>query len=101
MAPDSDPNSRRASVKTFKLEFSVVVVQLMNFDQAASVCRDLVQNEGVQSLLLCPGFTSEAVAKVAQAVGPGIPVNVARSDVPGVMVTAELLAKEGWFPEAH
>jgi len=95
MAPDGDPARDRASIKTSKLELSVVVVQLMNFDQATSVCRGLVQKEGVQSLIVCPGFSSETVAKVIQAVGPGVPVSVARSDVPSVMATAELLTKEG------
>ena len=99
MAPDGDPDRHRASIDTPKLELRVVMVQLDNVDQAVSVCRDLVQKEGVQSLIVCPGFTTQAVAKVDEAVGPEVSVNVARCDVPGVMVTSKLLAEEGWFPE--
>jgi hypothetical protein len=33
------------------------------------VCKELVQNEGIQSLILCPGFPHEAVAEIANAVG--------------------------------
>ena len=101
MAPDADPKRHRASIKTPKLELTAVVVELMNFEQAVDVCKDLVQNEGVQALILCPGFPHEAVAKIANAVGEGIAVNVARGDVPSTMITGEILRKEGWFSEGH
>ncbi len=101
MAPDGDPNKHRASIKTSKLELTTVIVELMNFDQAVSVCKDLVQNEGVQSLSLCPGFSHDAVARIQSAVGEGIAVNVARGDVPSTRVIFEILAKEGWIPEGH
>jgi hypothetical protein len=101
MAPDGDPKSHRASIKTSKMELTSVVVELMNFDQAVDVCKDLVRNEGVQAIILCPGFTHEAVARVVNAVGQGVAVNVARGDVPSQMMTHETLAKAGWFPEAH
>jgi hypothetical protein len=101
MAPDADPKVHRASIKTAKFELTTVAVQLMNFEQAVDVCKELVQKEGVQAFILCPGFTHEAVARVRNAVGEGVAINVARSDIPGVMMTAEILAKEGWFPEGH
>jgi hypothetical protein len=101
MAPDGDPKKHRALIKTSKLEINVAVCELMNFDQVVDVCKDLVQNEGVQSLILCPGCTHEAVAKVSSAVGTGVAVNVARGDVPSTMITEQILSKEGWFPEGH
>lgn len=97
MAPDGDPTKHRASVKTSKLELTTVVVPLMDFERAVQVCRDLVQKEGIQSIILCPGFTSAAVSMVATAVGEGVPVNVARGDVPSVMATGGLFKQEGWF----
>ena len=101
MAPDGDPERHRVSLKTSKLEMTVVVCQLMNFDQVVDVCRDLVENEGVQSISLCPGCTQEAVGRVASTVGPGVAVNVARGDVSSTMLTGQILAKEGWFPQGH
>jgi hypothetical protein len=101
MAPDGDPKGHRASIKTSKLELTTVVFELMNFDQAVNVCKDLVQNEGVQFLILCPGFAHEAVAKIVNAVGEGVAVNVARGDVPSTMTAGEILTREGWFPEGH
>jgi hypothetical protein len=73
----------------------------MNFEQGVDVCKDLVNNEGVQSLFLCPSFHHEAVARVVNAVGPGVAVAVARGDVPSGMIAGEILAKEGWFPKGH
>ena len=101
MAPDADPKRHRASIKMPKFELTVVVAELMNFDQVVDVCRELVQKEGVQGLTLCPGFTHQAVAKVVNAVGEGIPISVARGDIPAARITAEILRKEGWFPEEH
>lgn len=101
MSPDGDPKKHRASIKTAKLEVTAIVIEFMNFDQGVDVCKDLVKNEGVQSLFLCPSFHHEAVARVVNAVGPRVAVAVARGDVPSGMIAGEILAKEGWFPEGH
>ena len=96
MAPDADPKRHRASIKMPKFELTIVVVELGNFDQALEVCQNLVQNAGVQALTLCPGFSHQAVAKVANAVGQGVAINVARGDVPSGRIIGEILKKEGW-----
>ena len=101
MVPDADPEIHRASIKTPKFELTTVLIQLMNSDQAVDVCTELVQKEGIQSLILCPGFSHEAVAKVRNAVGEGVAINVTRGDVQSTMMTAEILTEEGWFPEGH
>ncbi len=97
MAPDGDPTRHKAMIKTNKLELTAVVVEMMNIDQAIAVCKDLVQTEGIQSLSLCPGFTHEAVARIKNAVGEGIAVNVARGDVPSNQLMFEILTREGWL----
>ena len=96
MAPEADPKLHAASIKTPKLELIIVAVELGNLDQAVEVCQNLVQNAGVKSLTLCPGFSHEAVARVANAVGPGVAINVARGDVPSTLMAREMLKKEGW-----
>lgn len=57
MAPGGDLAKHRASVKTSRVELTTVMVPLMDLERAARVCRDLVQEEGIQSLALYPGFT--------------------------------------------
>ncbi|MFO7997122.1 MAG: DUF6506 family protein [Dehalococcoidia bacterium] len=101
MAPNADPTKHRASVKGDQFEYTMVVIRLFDFDQAAQVCKDLVEKEGIQSISLCVGFSHEGVAKVRSAVGESVPVNVSRGDVPSTMMTAQILTKEGWLPTRH
>ena len=99
MAPDANPEVHRAKIKTSTLEFTVVVIQFQNFDQAVDVSKSLVQSDGVQNIILCPGFTHEAVAKIKETVGANVSVAVARADTPNNMLAIEILTKEGWFPK--
>jgi hypothetical protein len=91
-APDADPEKTRALVETPKYKLFVVVVR--NQEQAVQTARDLVDTEGVQSILLCPGFTNRDVAGIAEAVGDGVGVNVARGDGPSGRIAAEIIARE-------
>ena len=97
MAPDGDPKAHRASIRTSKLELSVVVTQMKNVEQAVDVCKELVQSDGVQDIILCPGFTHEMVAKIKAVVGEKVAVSVARGDAPSAGIVREILAREGWF----
>jgi hypothetical protein len=97
MAADGDPAKYRSTIKTSKVEFTTVLIKLLDFDQAIEVAKDLVQKQGVQSIYLCAGFTHEAVGRLANAVGDKIAVQVARGDPPSTMMVEETLAKEGWF----
>jgi hypothetical protein len=97
MAPDGDPKKHRTTIKTSKVELTTVLIGLHDFDQAVEVCQELAQKEGVQSILLCPGFTHQAIARIATAVGARAAINVARADIPGTNMVGEILAKEGWF----
>ena len=99
MALDGDPAQHRATIKTEKTEVTTVIIELMDFDAAVEVAKDLVQNKGVKSIYLCAGFTHQAVARVTSAVGGRAAVQVARGDVPSTMMVSEILTKEGWFDE--
>jgi hypothetical protein len=99
MAPDGDPKKHRATIKTEKAELTAVFIEMTNFDQAIEVAKDLVQNKGVQSIHLCPGFTHQAVARIAAAVAGRAAVQVSRGDIPSTTMVGEILGKEGWFNE--
>jgi len=99
MEPDGDPDKYRATIKTSKLELTVVLIKLLDFDQGVKVAKDLVQNHGVQSIYLCAGFSHQAVGRIASAVGDEVAIQVARGDSPTTMMVGEILTKEGWFPE--
>ena len=97
LAKGADPAKHRATIKGDHFEYTLAAVPMADFNQAARVCKELVEKKGVQSIILCPGFTHESVTLVRQAIGEGIPINIARGDVPSTMITAQILTKEGWL----
>jgi hypothetical protein len=101
MAKGADPAKHRATVKGDQFEYTMVASPLFDFDRAARIAKELVEQRGIQSIILCPGFTHEGVAIVRQAVGEGVAINTARGDVPSTMMTAQILTKEGWLPAGH
>ena len=101
MSPDADPKVHRTSLKTAKLELSVVLTKNGDIDQAVDVSKAMVESDGIQEFILCPGFTHEMVARIKKAVGDKASVSVARADAPSVGMVREILVKEGWLPGGH
>ena len=91
-APDAEPVKHRCVIETSKYKLFAVVVK----DQAQAVeeCKKLVKEEGIHSVLLCPGFTHRNVAEIAEAVGKNVAVSVARGDGPSSRVSAEVRGRE-------
>jgi hypothetical protein len=96
-APDGDSEKHRCVIETSKYKLFVVVVQ--NQGEAVQVCQNLVKQEGIHSILLCPGFTHKNVAEIAEAVGEDVGVFVTRGDGPSSGVTRAVMEREGWFPK--
>jgi len=95
MTPDADPSKHRTVIKTPLYELTSILVK--NEDEAIRICKELVQKYGVQSFLLCPGFTSTGVARVSEAVGDGISINVARGDGPSNAIAHRIMSEVGFF----
>jgi len=93
-APDAEPEKHRGVIETSRYKLFVVVVK--DQDQAVEVCRKLVKEEGIHSILLCPGFTHGDVAEIAEAVGENVAVAVARGDGPSSRVSAAVRKREGY-----
>ncbi|RJP30262.1 MAG: hypothetical protein C4536_10585 [Actinobacteria bacterium] len=91
-APDADPAQHRAVIATPKYELFVSVVR--DQGQAVEECRRLVAEEGIHAVMLCPGFTHEDVAGIAEAVGEDVGVNVARGDGPSTRIAMETIIRE-------
>lgn len=94
-APDAEPEKHKGLIETPKYKLFVRVVQ--NQAQAVEVCQNLVKEEGVHAILLCPGFTHKDIAELAEAVGQNVGVFVARGDSPSNRIVAEVMQREGWF----
>ena len=94
-APDAEPEKHRCVIETSKYKlFSVVVRDQV---QVVEECKKLVKEEGIHSVLLCPGFTHRNVAEIAEAVGENIGVTVARGDGPSNKISTEAREREGWL----
>ncbi len=93
-APNAEPTQHRSLLDTgnYKL-FSVAVTGLA---QAIEVARELVENEGVQSIVLCPGFTHREVGEMVEAVGENVAISIARPDGPGNRISAQIRKREGF-----
>nr|MDO8079334.1 DUF6506 family protein [Candidatus Freyarchaeota archaeon] len=95
-APDAEPKKHRCVIETGKYKLFAVAVR--NQEQAIEECKNHVKKEGIQSILLCPGFTHKNIAEIQEAAGEKVGVFVARGDSPGNRIAMEVMQKEGWFP---
>ena len=96
-APDAEPEKHKCVIETSKYKLFVLVVK--DQGQAVEVCKKLVKEEGIHSILLCPGFAHRDVTEIAEAVGKNVAVAVARGDGPSTRVSTEVRKREGWFSE--
>jgi len=94
-SPDAEPEKHQALIETGKYKLFVQVVQ--NQEQAIAVCKKLFKEEGIHSVLLCPGFTHQQVGEIFQALEGKVGVSVARGDGPSSRIALEVMRKEGWF----
>ena len=94
-APDADPQRHKSLLDTGLYRLFAIVVK--DQEQSVQMCRAMVADEGVQSILLCPGHTHQDVAEIAAAVGQGVSVSVARGDSRSMRVAAKAMEEAGWF----
>ena len=97
-APDGEAEMHRCVIETPKY-YKLFVVVAKDQEQAIEVCKKTVKEEGVQSILLCPGFTHRDVAEISEAVGENVGIFVARGDGPSNKISMEVMTSEGWFSE--
>jgi len=94
-APDALPEKHRSVIETGKYKLTTVVVA--NQGQALAACKQLLETDGLHSVLLCPGFTHRDVADISAALGKDVGVVVARGDGPSGRATADIMKQAGWF----
>ena len=97
-SPDADPAAHRSVIETGLYTIHTVVVR--DQTQGLAVARELVEEHGVQSLLLCPGHSNEDVGEIARTVGVDVSVSVARGDPRGGRVAAQAMEAAGWWSAA-
>ncbi len=95
--PDAEPEKHRCVIETPKYKLFVILVR--NQSQALKVCKKFAEEEGIHSILLCPGFTHKDIAEISEAVGENVGVSVARGDGSSNRIALGVMKKAGWFPE--
>jgi len=80
LIPDADPTKHRCVMETTKYHLFIVMVQ--NQEQAIEACKKLANEEGIDQITFCPGYTYEAVGEIAKTVGGNVAIAVARRDGP-------------------
>jgi hypothetical protein len=96
-APDADPEKHRTVLDTGLYKLFTVIVR--DQQQALQVSRRMVAEEGIHSVLLCPGHTHADVAAIAAAVGNQVSVSVARGDSRSMRLAATAMEEAGWFAQ--
>jgi len=97
-APDAEAEKHRCVIETPRY-YKLFVIVVKDQEQAIEVCKKFVKEEGIQSILLCPGFTHRNIAEISEAVGENVGVFVARGDGPSNRTSMEVMRREGWFSE--
>ncbi|MFX0097243.1 MAG: DUF6506 family protein [Candidatus Hodarchaeota archaeon] len=93
--PDADPEKHKWEIGTSKYRLFIRFVKSQT--EAIKASKDLLKEEGIHSIILCPGFTHKDVAEISEAVGENVAVCVSRGDGPGSRISMAILKKEGWF----
>lgn len=94
-APDADKDKHRCSIDTGKYQLDVVIVRSQA--EALEVSRRLFLEKGIESILLCPGFTHKDIAEIVAATENKVAVCVARGDGPSNRISMESLKRAGFI----
>ena len=87
-----DPAKDRSVLDTPKYTCYTILVQ--NQVQALEECQKLVQNEGVNSITFCPGFSDKDVARISDIVGDNVGICVARGDSNNSKIVSKLIEQD-------
>jgi len=94
-APDADKEKHRSFIDTGMYRLWTVIVK--NQEEALLVADEFVKNEGIETILLCPGFSHTDIAEIVKTVGANVAVSVSRGDGPGNRISQEALKRAGFF----
>ena len=85
-APDADKHKHRSEIDTGKYHLFSIVVR--NQAEAIDIAREIVDDQNIDTILLCPGFTHSDVAEIYNALDGRVGVAVARGDGPSNRISA-------------
>lgn len=95
-APEANPETDRATIKTSKIEVLTIVADIRKPDQVVELCRKCVIDDGFHAIQLCPAVNNELVQRVTLAVEGKASVFIGRGDFPSVQMAIMNTDRE-WF----
>ena len=95
-APESNPEQDRSCLKNGNIEVTTIAFELDDSDGIIMTCKKMVDEAGIQSIVLCPAVTYDLAAKVSEAVADKAAVFVARGDFDSVRLASQYINEE-WF----
>ena len=84
----------RSEIDTGKCHLLSVVVR--DQTEAIDVAREIVDDQSIDTILLCPGFTHSDVTEIVDVLGGRVGVAVARGDRPSSRISAQARRREGY-----
>lgn len=91
LAPDAEPQKHKSTMGSARCK--VVSVLVKNLAETIEECKRYINSEGINAVILCPGYTRADVAEVVKVVGNAVSVSVARGDGPSNKISAAILEK--------
>ena len=79
-APDAVKNIHRSIIDTVLYRLYSFIVKTQ--EEAIEVSKELYEEEKIDAVILCPGFTHSDVAEIFQSLEGKVSINVARGDGP-------------------
>ena len=91
-APDAEYEKYQSMIDTGTCRLLTVVVKTQ--DEALEISQRLYEQEQIDAIILCPGFTHSDVAEIFQALDGKVSVNVARGDGPSSKISQSVIQRE-------
>ncbi len=92
--PNADKEEHKSKIETEKYVLYVNLVR--DQEEALETAEEYAEKKGIQSLILCPGFTHKDVAEISESLDE-VGVNVARGDGPSGKIAQEAMQEADWF----
>jgi len=91
-APDADYERHNSVIDTGKYKLLTVVVKTQY--EAVEVSKRIYEEEKIDAIMLCPGFTHKDVSEIFQALEGKVSVNVSRGDGPSNRISQPVIQRE-------
>lgn len=84
-APDGNYMEHNSIIDTGMYKFYTYIVKTQS--DALKISKELYEKEGIDSIILCPGFSHKDVSEIFEILNGEVSVNVSRGDGPSSIIS--------------